>query len=104
MSGRSHARLTVPQIRALLQIFLGIAFISLAITAVLLSITLFVMRNEGHQQLWRIRETDEDGMSCKKSGDDITFFAFFHRFLPTLCFSFALALYFVFQAVLKAVA
>uniref|UniRef100_A0A1I7VXW5 Glycosyltransferase family 92 protein n=1 Tax=Loa loa TaxID=7209 RepID=A0A1I7VXW5_LOALO len=68
MRGRFAIRLPVLRIRLFLQFILGVLIISLSVTTSLLSITLFLLR-EDFSQPWRnlseSTKNGEDGFSCK---------------------------------------
>uniref|UniRef100_A0A915Q641 Glycosyltransferase family 92 protein n=1 Tax=Setaria digitata TaxID=48799 RepID=A0A915Q641_9BILA len=70
--GRFRVRPCFPHARLFLQFFFGVLLISLSITALLLSTSLFLLRGHGSRSLPELyddsTDAEEDGFSCKLRG------------------------------------
>nr|CDQ02102.1 Bm1624 [Brugia malayi] len=69
MRGYSTIRFSIPRIRLFLKFIIGVIIVSLSITALLLSITLFLLRERFSQPWLNLRgstATGDDGFLCKQ--------------------------------------
>ncbi|KAK6106185.1 Glycosyltransferase 92 family protein [Brugia pahangi] len=69
MRGCSAIRFSIPRIRLFLKFIIGVIIVSLSITALLLSITLFLLRQRFSQPWLNLRDstaTGDDGFLCKQ--------------------------------------
>uniref|UniRef100_A0A0R3RSE9 Reverse transcriptase n=1 Tax=Elaeophora elaphi TaxID=1147741 RepID=A0A0R3RSE9_9BILA len=74
MRGRLAITLSAPRIRLFLRFILGVLVISISITASLLSITLFLLRDRFSHTRYYLRASmanEEDGFSCKLHVSDL---------------------------------